>query len=85
VKSFQAIEPEYLDLRALSNYSCLSVRTLRGILSQPGGPPHYRPGGKVLIKKSDWNSWMAQYRQKPQDLDALVDKIMADLAEEKDK
>ena len=85
MKFFQEVEPEYLDLKALSRYSCLGVPTLRAILSRPGGPPHFRPGGKVLVKKNDWDSWMAQHRQEPQDLDALVEKVMADFAAEKTK
>jgi hypothetical protein len=39
----------------------------------------------VLVKKNDWDSWMAQHRQEPQDLDALVEKVMADFAAEKTK
>jgi hypothetical protein len=79
VKSFQNVEPEYLDLKALSQYSCLSVRTLRVILARPGGPPHYRPGGKVLIRKRDWDTWLAQFKTAPVDLDALVDEALAGL------
>lgn len=79
MKSFQNVEPEYLDLRALSHYSCLSVRTLRVILARPGGPPHYRPGGKVLMKKSDWDYWLAQFKTAPVDLDALVADVMAEI------
>jgi hypothetical protein len=79
VKFFQHVEPEYLDLKTLSRYSCLSVRTLRVILSRPGGPPHYRPGGKVLMKKSDWDTWLEQFKTAPVDLDALVADVMAEI------
>jgi hypothetical protein len=79
MKSNSLTAPEYLDLKALSRYSCLSVQTLRSILSRPGGPPHYKPGGKVLIKRSDWDSWMAQHRQEPKDLDAIVEGVMAEI------
>lgn len=77
--SILPMDPEYLDLKGLARYSSLSVGTLRVILARPGGPPHYRPGGKMLIRRSDWDSWIAQYRQNPQDLDALVDKVMAEI------
>jgi len=79
MKSFQNVEPEYLDLKTLSRYSCLSVRTLRVILARPGGPPHYRPGGKVLIRKSDWDTWLERFKTAPVDLDALVADVMAEI------
>lgn len=78
MKSSPKIEPEYLDLKALSQYSCLSVRTLRGILSQPGGPSFYRLRGKILVNKGEWDKWLEQYKTAPMDLDALVDKVMTE-------
>lgn len=74
----QAIDPEYLDLKGLARYSSLSVRTLRVILARPGGPPHYRPGGKVLIRKRDWDTWLAQFKMAPVDLDTLVSQVMGE-------
>lgn len=73
------IEPEYFDLKGLARYSSLSVGTLRAILSRPGGPPHFRPGGKVLIRRSDWDHWLEQFKTAPVDLDALVAEVMSGL------
>ena len=53
----------YLSLRALSVYGGLSVRTLRGYLTHPARPlPHYRVGGKVLVKRSEFDVWIRAFR-----------------------
>ena len=64
----------YLSLRALSQYCGLSTRTLRGYVNTLDGPlPVYRLRGKVLVRKSEFDSWMAQHRSvgKPSLLVAL--------------
>ena len=54
----------YMSLRALAaNYSGLSVRTLRAYLSHPTRPlPHFRVGGKILVRRSEFDAWVAQFR-----------------------
>ena len=53
----------YLSLRALSVYGGLSVRTLRGYLTHPAQPlPHYRVGGKILVKRSEFDGWIRAFR-----------------------
>ena len=68
------LQPEYLDVKALATYSSLSPRTLRKIVSQPGGPTFFRLSGpgKILIKKTDFDSWMSQFKQKTDDFDTLI-------------
>jgi len=54
----------YLSLRALATYSGLSVRTLRSHLEDVGHPlPCYRVGGKILVRRSEFDAWIARYRQ----------------------
>lgn len=67
-------ETEYLSLRALAAYSSLSVRTLRGYLHHPSRPlPHYRVGGKILVKRSEFDAWMGAFRTADASrVDALV-------------
>ena len=48
----------YFDLRGLSEYSSLSVRTLRKYL---GMIPHYRIGGKLLVKKSEFDKYLEHW------------------------
>jgi hypothetical protein len=59
-----ALDP-YLSLRALATYSSSSVRWLRGRLVDPHQPlPCFRlPGGKILVRRSDFDGWLARYRQ----------------------
>ncbi len=53
----------YLSLRALASYAGLSVRTLRDLLAHATHPlPHYRMAGKILIKRSEFDSWMRHFR-----------------------
>ena len=75
----------YLSLKALVGYSGLSERKLREHLIDPVHPlPCYRPGGprgKVLVRRSEFDAWMAKYRQVGQaDVSKLVDKVLRDLA-----
>ena len=54
----------YLSLRGLASYSGCSVRWLRDRLTDPHHPlPCYRlPGGKVLVRRSDFDRWLERYR-----------------------
>ncbi len=53
----------FLSLRALASYSGLSVRKLRDYLGDPLNPlPHYRVG-KILVRRSEFDTWVAHYRQ----------------------
>jgi len=71
----------YLSLRALAGYSGLSVRKLRDLLTDPGHPlPHYRVGGKILVRRSEYDAWAARYRQiGDPDLDRIVAGALKDL------
>jgi helix-turn-helix protein len=57
---------EYFTLRQLAGYSKVSPRQLRNYLTLPPGQalPCYRPGRKVLVRKSEFDAWFAQYRQR---------------------
>jgi hypothetical protein len=56
-------EPGYFDLQALAEYSCCSVRWLRNRLVDQHQPlPHYRVEGKILVKRDEFDRWMAMYR-----------------------
>jgi len=58
-----ALDP-WLSLRALSAYSGLSIRTLRAHIAHPLGPlPFYRLKAKILVRRSEFDSWMQQHRQ----------------------
>lgn len=57
-----ALDP-FLPLKALATYAGLSVRKLRDLLEDPTHPlPSYRVGGKVLVRRSEFDGWIAAYR-----------------------
>jgi excisionase family DNA binding protein len=52
-----------MSVRALAVYSGLSVRTLRARLVHPSMPlPHYRVGGKILVRQSEFDAWITKFR-----------------------
>ncbi|MBI3989755.1 MAG: helix-turn-helix domain-containing protein [candidate division NC10 bacterium] len=71
----------YLSLKALANYSGLSVRKLRDALTDPFRPlPHYRVGGKLLVKRSEFDTWMRCFRQTGRpDVDRVVEEVVREL------
>jgi excisionase family DNA binding protein len=75
-----ALDP-FLSLRALASYSCVSVRKLRELLEDSAHPlPHYRLGSKILVRRSEFDAWMAAYRRERQtDVGRIVDSVMRDL------
>jgi excisionase family DNA binding protein len=67
----------FLTLKALADYSGISVRKLREYLEDPVHPlPHYRVGGKVLVRRSEFDAWMAHFRRVGR---AEVDQIVAEV------
>jgi len=76
------VHPGYFDLKTLATYSCSSVRWLRDRLVDRTHPlPHYRVGGKLLVKRDEFESWMAAYRVLcPSDeLSQIVESVVADI------
>ena len=72
----------FLSLRALAGYSGLSIRKLRDLIAAPMHPlPHYRVGGKLLIRRSDFDQWIARYRHDAGavDADALVNGMLSSI------
>ena len=57
-----ALDP-FLSLRTLAAYSGLSVRTWRSHLTDPSHPlPAYRVGGRLLVRVSEFDSWIQGHR-----------------------
>jgi hypothetical protein len=54
----------FLSLLALATYSGLSRRKLRDYLTDAAHPlPCYRIGGKIVVRRSEYDAWAARYRQ----------------------
>jgi excisionase family DNA binding protein len=73
----------YLSIKALSAYSGIGVRTLRAHLVNPLNPiPSYRVGGKVLVRTSEFDQWMAQFRRVGnEDVNQKVTEVLRSLAD----
>jgi excisionase family DNA binding protein len=71
----------FLSLRALASYSGLGARKLRDYLADPSHPlPYYRVGGKILVRRSEFDTWITRYRQVGRgDVDRLVADALKDL------
>ena len=71
----------FLPLSALAKVSGLSVRKLRALLADPVAPlAHYRPGGKILVRWTEFLAYMEQFRARPvRDVDSMVQEIVKDL------
>jgi hypothetical protein len=78
IKDFK--EDTFLDLKQLSKYSTFSDSTLRIYLSDPDKPiPFFRVNRKILVKKSEFDIWMEQFRGENNDLDHIVEEMINDL------
>lgn len=79
--AFVRLDDAYLPLRALAEYAGLSVRTLRGYLAHAVHPmPCYRIGGKVLVRRSEFDQWARQFRAVPSSaVDTLVTEALRGL------
>jgi len=71
----------YLSLKRLAGYSSLSVRTLRDYLVHPTRPlGHYRVGGKILVKRSEFDAWIGTFRVDAVNrIDTIVNETLARL------
>jgi len=71
----------FLSLTALAGYSGLSVRKLRAYLHDALHPlPHSRVGGKILVRRSEFDAWIATYRQVGDtDIERIVAEVLSEL------
>jgi hypothetical protein len=73
-----ALDDRYLSLRSLATYAGLSG-PFRGYLGRRHGPlPHYRIGGKILVRRSEFDRWASEFKvdRPPVDLEALVGDVI---------
>jgi hypothetical protein len=64
----------YLSLDELEKYSGFKLRTLRSFLKGQNVLPHYRIGyGKILVRVSDWDAFIAPHRHTKGRMEEIVD------------
>ncbi len=78
---------EWLGLRHLAEYSDTSERTLRGWIHLGVDPlPAFRIGGKILVGRRDFDSWLRRHRiisTESIDVNAIVKEIVEGAANER--
>ena len=71
-------QPEWLDLKALQEYACVSERTLREWIRLAEEPlPASRVGGKILVSRTTFDRWLEAHQIKHVDVRGIVDEIVA--------
>ena len=74
-----SLKDQYFDLKGLAVYSTFAVPTLRGHIRH-GGLPCFKVGGKILIKQSEFDSWVESHRvNKKQNLSNIVNGVIESL------
>ncbi len=72
----QNLDP-FFSLKGLAGYASLSRRTLQDLVNDTSDPlPSYRVGGKILVRKSEFDRWMTRRRNRK--AQALVELATAD-------
>ena len=76
----QTGQPEWLDLKALQRYACVSERTLREWVHRSINPlPAAQVGTKILVRRSTFDLWLENHRLKAVDVGCIVDEMVAGL------
>jgi excisionase family DNA binding protein len=71
---------EWLDLKALTRYASISERTMRQWIHRASNPlPAVRVGGKILVRRSEFDRWLENHSLGPIDVGCIVNQMVADL------
>ena len=74
---------EWLDLKALQQYACVSERTLREWIHRPTNPlPAARVGTKLLVRRSAFDMWLEKHQVKAVDINGIVEEMLAGVRED---
>ena len=73
-------EDRFFDLRSLSGYASLAVPTLRDYLRD--GLPHFKVKGKILVRKSEFDSWLEVKFRVRNNLDDIVNDVLESMKSE---
>ena len=79
-RSEQVNDREWLDLRALQRYACVSERTLREWVHRPIDPlPAVRVGRKILIRRSSFDAWLEAHQVRRIDIANILNEMLANI------
>jgi len=72
------VQREWLDLKALQEYACVSERTLREWIHRPVDPlPAVRVGTKILVRRSVFDGWLEEHRLQTVDVGCIVEELVS--------
>ncbi len=75
-------QSEWLDLKALRQYACVSERTIRDCIHRPVDPlPAVRVASKMLVRRSEFDRWLEAHQVKHIDVGCIVDELVAGVKE----
>lgn len=82
--SLHVVQPEWMDLKAVQAYACVSERTIREWIRLPVNPlpASQAGGGKILVKRSRLDAWLEAHPYQPIDaidVNQITDEIMDQL------
>jgi excisionase family DNA binding protein len=78
----QTSQPEWLDLKALQRFACVSERTLREWVHRSINPlPAAQVGTKILVRRSTFDRWLENHSLKTIDIGCIVDELVAGVTE----
>lgn len=64
VRISEDLDP-WFSLKGLTGYCSLSRRTIQALINETSDPlPSYRVGGKILVRKSEFDRWMVRRRNR---------------------
>ena len=73
------LNDQYFDLCGLARYSKIGKSTLRDYIRRDGLPA-FKIRGKVLIKQSEFDTWVNKFRiSKKRDLSRLADEVIEEV------
>ena len=76
--SLSKTQPEWLDIKALRSYACVSERTLREWIHRATNPlPAAQVGTKLLVRRSIFDQWLENHRVQGVDVGCIVDEMVA--------
>lgn len=68
---------EWLDLKALQRYACISERTLREWIHRADNPlPASQVGTKILVRRTVFDRWLESHEVKSIDINGIVNDVM---------
>lgn len=73
----RSTQPEWMDLKALQGYACVSERTLRDWIHRPENLlPAVRVGTKILVRRSGFDEWLENHRLERIDVACIVNQVL---------